>query len=68
MVPRDLRIGTVAIVQGMLEPSDVSRIMSMQDRQPEKPFGELAVEAGVAGRRLPPRQSPLLLDLSIVVR
>lgn len=46
-VPRDLRIGTVAIVQGVLEPSDVSSIMSMQERQPEKSFGELAVESGL---------------------
>lgn len=59
MVPRDLRIGTVAIVQGMLQPSDVSRIMSMQERQPERPFGELAVEAGL----LEPEQVEELLEV-----
>lgn len=59
MVPRDLRIGTVAIVQGMLEPSDVSRIMSMQERRPERPFGELAVEAGL----LEPEQVEELLEV-----
>lgn len=59
MVPRDLRIGTVAIVQGMLDPSDVSRIMSMQERQPERPFGELAVEAGL----LEPEQVEELLEV-----
>lgn len=47
MVPRELRIGTVAIVEGALEPDDVSRVMAMQDRRPDRPFGELAVEAGL---------------------
>lgn len=59
MVPRDLRIGTVAIVKGALEPNDVSRVMSMQERQPEKPFGELAVEAGL----LEPEQVDELLEV-----
>lgn len=59
MVPRDLRIGTVAIVQGVLEPSDVSRVMSMQERRPEKPFGELAVEAGL----MEPGQVEKLLEV-----
>lgn len=59
MVPRDLRIGTVAIVQGILEPNDVSRVMSLQERQPDKPFGELAVEAGL----LDPEQVEDLLEV-----
>lgn len=46
-VALDLRLGTVAIVENVLEPEQVSKVLAAQEREPEKKFGELAVEAGM---------------------
>lgn len=58
-VSRDLRIGTVAVVEGLLEPKEVSRVMSVQERKPDKPFGEIAVQMGL----LRPDQAEELLEV-----
>lgn len=49
-VPRNLRIGTVAVVEEALEPREVSRIMSIHERKPQKTFGDVAVEMGLLDR------------------
>lgn len=46
-VRRDLRMGTVAIVEGALEPREVARVMSVKEQKPGKSFGTVAVEMGL---------------------
>lgn len=47
LIPRRLALGTVAIVRGMLEPSEVAQILLKQRQQPDRRFGELAIERGL---------------------
>lgn len=46
-VRRKLRMGTVAIVEGALEPREVARVMSVKEQKPGKSFGTVAVEMGL---------------------
>lgn len=46
-VRRNLQIGTVAMVEGILEPSQVSQVMSIKEQKPQRAFGEIAVDMGL---------------------
>lgn len=43
-IPRHFALGTVALIRGLLNPSQVARVLLEQERQPDRRFGELAVD------------------------
>lgn len=49
LLRRSLGLETTALVEEMLEPDQVARLMAAADSEPEKGFGELARERGVLG-------------------
>ena len=44
LVPRQYKLGTVAVVERVLTPGEVARVLAVQDRQPDRQFGDIAVE------------------------
>ena len=47
LVPRQYKLGTVAVVQRVLAPGEVARVLAVQDRQPDRRFGDIAVDLGL---------------------
>ena len=43
LVPRHYKLGTVAVVEETLTPEEVARVLAVQDRQPDRKFGDIAV-------------------------
>lgn len=46
-MPRRFALGTVAVLKGFLDPSDLERILDEQRRYPRLRFGDIAVELGL---------------------
>lgn len=44
LVPRQYKLGTVAVVQRVLTPGEVARVLAVQNRGPDRQFGDIAVE------------------------
>ncbi len=44
LVPRQYKLGTVAVVQRVLTPGEVARVLAVQNRDPDRQFGDIAVE------------------------
>lgn len=44
LVPRQYKLGTVAVVERVLTPGEVARVLAVQDRHPDRQFGDIAVD------------------------
>lgn len=44
LVPRQYKLGTVAVVERSLTPGEVARVLAVQDRHPDRQFGDIAVD------------------------
>lgn len=44
LVPRRYRLGTVAVVRRALTPEEVARVLAVQERHPDRQFGEIALD------------------------
>lgn len=42
LVPRQYKLGTVAVVERVLTPGEVARVLGVQDRHPDRQFGDIA--------------------------
>lgn len=47
LVPRQYKLGTVAVVERVLTPGEVARVLAVQDRHPERQFGDIARELDI---------------------
>ena len=47
LVPRQYKLGTVAVVERILTPGEVARVLAVQDRHPGRQFGDIAMELGL---------------------
>lgn len=44
LVPRQYKLGTVAVVERVLTPAEVARVLTVQDRHSDRQFGDIAVD------------------------
>lgn len=44
LVPRQYRLGTVAVVRRVLTPGEVARVLALQDPQSDRKFGDIALD------------------------
>ncbi len=49
LVPRQYKLGTVAVVERALTPGEVAQVLGVQDRHPDRKFGDIAVDLGLLG-------------------
>lgn len=47
LVPRQYKLGTVAVVERVLSPGEVARVLAVQDRHPGRQFGDIALELDI---------------------
>ena len=47
LVPRQYKLGTVAVVERVLTPGEVARVLAVQDRHPDRQFGDIAADLGL---------------------
>lgn len=47
LVPRQYKLGTVAVVERVLTPGEVARVLAVQDRHPDRQFGDIALKLDI---------------------